>query len=152
MHNESQENPWRPAHVSDRADELRAELDEEQLGLLFRELQTMSYAEWLAWIEAKRAAICRYDYSSPAERRRQLRKPGGIEVLMLHHACAWLELWRARTAQRFFPLPPAGAPLDSPERHREMLLACLASLHDLDERDQWPFDLPEGEDQYPFRE
>lgn len=152
MHNAIRENPWYPAHVSDRADELISELDEAQLRLLYNELQTMSCLEWFAWLEAERGSICKHDWLNRAERQARLRKPGEVAHLRFQHACVWLELWRARTQMHYFHLPPSGLPLDTPEQHREMMLKVVASYHDYDERDFWPFDLPDGVESFSFRD
>jgi hypothetical protein len=156
MHNESQENARHLANVPDRAAGLIAELDETQRQQLLDALGTMSYAEWLDWLEASRVVICRYDALKPSERKRQFAKRAQAfadsDPLLLHHACIWLELWRARISTRFLPLPPAGLPLDSPESQRQMMLAVVAAYHDYDLLDFWPFDTPEVEDSFPFRE
>jgi hypothetical protein len=53
--------------------------------------------------------------------------------------------------KEYFSLPRRGLPLNGPESHREMMLAVVASYNAFDMRDLWPFELPEGEDQLPFR-
>jgi hypothetical protein len=150
-HSFGRENPWYPRHVSDRADELCDELDEVQLRQLYDALKNKTLSEWLIWLEEARAEVAKYDWLRRAERKRRLQKRTSPEVLLLHHACVFVELWRARMESRYFHLPPRGLPLNEPEAHREMLLAVLASYNAFDARDLWPFEFPEGEDHLPFR-
>ncbi len=152
MINEPQENAWYPVHESDRADELISELDEVQLVELYDALHTKTFGEWLGWIEEKRADICKYDYLSRAERKRKLLKHEGCTTLMLHHACIYIELWRTRTAKRYFSFPPSGAPIDTPVAQREMMLAVLAAYQDFDMRDIWPFEVLDEKTNYPFHD
>lgn len=149
-----QQNQFYPLHASRRFDELRPELDEAQQSLLYSELGTMSYGAWLDWTEANRAEISRYDYLTKTERAHRLLQndASSPQTLFLHYACIQTELWRVRLAERYFHLPPSGAPLDTHQQHREMLLAVAASYWDYDPRDLWPFEYPEESQAYPFQQ
>lgn len=155
MHNAQQRTDPYPKHVSARADALIAELDEAQCHQLYAELKTIDVQEWTDWLGAARKEIARYDSLTPTERSARIRGPADTSALAsplrLHHAIVFLELWRARMQLKYLHLPPSGLPLDTPERHREMLLAAMASFHDYDLRDLWPFALPKGFDRIPFR-
>lgn len=155
MNNAQQSSDPYPKHVSARADALIAELDEAQCRKLYAELQTIDVQEWTDWLGDTRKEIAQYDSLTPTERNARLRAPADtsapISPLRLHHAIVFLELWRARMQSRYLHLPPTGLPLDTPERHREMLLAAVASFHDYDLRDLWPFDFPKGRGSIPFR-
>ena len=150
-HSFGQENAWYPHHVSDRADELIGELDEAQLRQLFYALKKKTLTDWLVWLEEARADICKYDWLKSAERKRRLKSATRPEALLLHHACIFVELWRARTHSNYFHFPPHGMPVNAGEAQREMMLAVLASYGAFDEHDLWPFELPEGESGFPFR-
>jgi hypothetical protein len=147
------ENPWYPRHESDRVDELCAELDEGQILQLYCELKTKTLAEWQDWCEAQRVLICQYDALSDAKRHQQLKKKGGLDptALMLHHACVFVELWRCRLHREYFPLPPNAPPIDTHHKQRGLMLNVMAALYRYDNRDLWPFDHPEIDDGYPFR-
>lgn len=147
-----QENPWYPRHESDRADRLVDELDEEQMWRLYSELKTRTYREWTGWLLKHREEICAYDSLSPAERKRRLRDSADIDALVFHHACLFVELWRARINREHFCLPPSGPDLDTPEKHRDMMLNVMAAFHEMTDDDAWPFDHPDIEDSFPFRE
>jgi hypothetical protein len=145
------ENPWYPRLESDRADELIAELDEAQVLRLYNELKTKTHAGWLLWLEDARGVISTYDYLSRAQRKRRLQKKPDTGPLLLHHACIFVELWRARINREYFCLPPSGPDLDTPEAHRSMMLDVVTALDHGDDRDLWPFDHPTIEDNFPFR-
>jgi len=142
------ENPWYPRHESDRADELVDELDEERVLRLYNALKTRTFVDWLSWLEAERGAICAYDGLSRTKRIQYLKKHGD-EALLLHHACIFVELWRAKIHRGYFPLPPNAAPIDTHQRQRDLMLNVVAS-YATDNRDLWPFDHPDIEDYYPF--
>lgn len=146
IYTDSERNAWYPLHVSDRADELIGEVSEAQCERLFRELQTSTLPEWWNWLEDEREQIAEYDSLSAAVRNRRLQSTGDNSVLRLHHAAVWLELWRARTHSRFFPLPPNGQRLDDPAAQRSMMLAVVASYHDAEPADYWPFEYPSQPD------
>lgn len=145
------ENPWYPRHESDRADELVDELDEEQMLRLYNALKTNSLAKWLNWLEDARGEISTYDYLSRAKRKQCLKKHGD-DALLLHHACIFVELWRARINREYFCLPPQGPELDTPVAHRSMMLDVVTAYFRFDDRDLWPFDHPDIEDYYPFEQ
>lgn len=149
-HNILRENVFYPRHVSDRADELLDELEEEQVLQLYNELKTKTYAEWLDWLEDARAEISKYDHLSRAARKRELQKLPDIKTLLLHHACVYVELWREFLNHNYFSLPPAGE-VDTPESQREMMLAVVAAYNHPDLlRALWPFSHPSIEDRFPF--
>jgi hypothetical protein len=150
-HDFAQENAWHPWHVSDRATELSEELDEAALRRLYDSLRVKTLSEWLTWLEDARKDITKYDWQKARDRKRHLQKNPTSEALMLHHACIFIELWRTRLNNQYFPLPPRGLPIDGPESQREMMLAVLTSYNALDKTDLWPFRFPDGEDQLPFR-
>lgn len=145
------ENAWYPRHVSDRADVLLDELDEEQVLRLYNELKTKTYAEWIGWLEDARADISKYDNLSRAARKRQLQKRPDTKTLLLHHACVYVDLWRELLNQKYISLPPAGE-IDTPESQREMMLAIVAAYNDPDLlRALWPFAHPSIDDRFPFQ-
>lgn len=154
MNSAQQKNPEYPKRVSPRADALIAELDAAQRRRLYDELKATPLQEWFDWLVSERKEIARYDSLTAAERQTRLRSAADISVQnspgRLQHACVYIELWRARMQQRYFHLPPSGLPLDTPERHREMLLAALASYNDYSPDDLWPFEYPKGESANPF--
>lgn len=144
------ENHFYPRHESDRADELVDELDEEQILRLYNELKTKTYSEWMDWLEDARGEICQYDSLSRALRKRQLQKKPDSEALRLHHACIFVELWRARIHREYFPLPPNAGPIETHEAQRDLILNVVAAYNKHDLRDLWPFDHPDIEDYFPF--
>lgn len=147
------QNPWYPRHVSDRADELIEELGETQCQLLYDELHNETIGEWFVWLEEQREAISQYDGLSRTQRKRRLGKLADTSTLKLHHACVFVDLWRARMTTSYFHLPPSGGALDSMEDQRRMMLAVVASYNDpLALRDLWPFDFPEDVHPVPFRD
>lgn len=147
------QNPWYPRHVSDRADELIEELDEKQCQRLYDELQKEAIGEWFVWLEEKREEIAAYDDLSRAQRKHRLNKPADTSTLKLHHACVFVELWRARLTTSYFHLPPSGGPLEAQEDHRRMMLAVVASYNDpLSVQDLWPFEFPEDLQYLPFQD
>jgi hypothetical protein len=154
MNNDVQQNQFYPLHASRRFDELRLELDEAQQSQLYNALGTMSHGEWLDWSEANRAEISQYDCLTKTERAHRLLHSNSVssKALLLHYACIQTELWRVRLAERYFHLPPSGAPLDTHQQHREMLMAVAASYWDFDLRDLWPFDFPEASQENPFQQ
>lgn len=91
-HSAGQQNPLYPRHVSTRVDELLDQLDLEQIQRLYNELQTMTYLDWMYWLEGERVKICKYDSLTSAERKNLLRSNSENEPLLLHYACVWLEL------------------------------------------------------------
>ncbi|MFM2056070.1 MAG: hypothetical protein RLY71_455 [Pseudomonadota bacterium] len=135
-----EESPWYPLHVSARADELIDELGEVQCRRLFDALRTTSVAQWLCWLEDARAEIGAYDGLTAKQRKRRLQDPGDIDALRLHHACVFVELWRARMERNYRQLPPRGMPLDRPEDHRSMLLDAMAAHSAWQDLDLWPFE------------
>lgn len=145
-------NPWYPRLVSDRADELLDELEENQCRQLYDDLKTTTLADWFVWLEEARNEVSRYDGLSRAKRRQRLAKHPSVADLKLHHACIFVELWRTRTTNAYFSLPPSGAPLDSDERQREMMLAVVSSYNNFELRDLWPFAFPSDVDPFPFHE
>lgn len=147
------QNPWYPRHVSDRAEELIEELDAKQCRQLYDELQKQTVSEWLFWLEEQREDIYQYDVLTRTQRIRRLGKPTDSSTLKLHHACVFVELWRARMTSSYFHLPPSGRPLDATEDQRRMMLAVLASYNDsLSIQDLWPFETSEDEHPVPFRD
>lgn len=144
------ENPWYPRHVSDRADELLDELNEVQCRQLYEELKQTTLAGWLTWLEEARTEVARYDGLTRAKRRQHLLKQPSVADLKLHHACVFVELWRTRTTNAYFSLPPSGAPLDTDEVQREMMLAVVSSYNNFELRDLWPFEFPSDVDLFPF--
>jgi len=146
------ENPWYPRHVSDRADQFLDELDETQCGQLYNELKKTTLGDWFVWLEAARKEVSIYDSLSHVKRRQRLAKQPSVIDLKLHHACVFIELWRTRTTNVYFSLPPSGAPLDTDERQREMMLAVVSSYNNFELRDLWPFEFPNDVDLFPFRE
>ncbi|MEN9481018.1 MAG: hypothetical protein RLZZ298_2413 [Pseudomonadota bacterium] len=147
------QNAWYPRHVSDRVDELIDELDAAQCELLYDELGKETIGDWFVWIEEQREAISGYDGLSRTQRKRRLGKSADTSTLKLHHACVFVELWRARTTSSYFHLPPSGGPLDTEEAQRRMMLAVVASFNDASAiRDLWPFEFPEGIQALPFRD
>lgn len=150
MHSDDSETPWYPRFVSDRADQLLDELDEGQVEQLRLELQTIPYTAWAQWLEDTRAAIQEYDSLPAAGRRRRLQGQDALVALRLHHACVFVELWRARLVAQHVALPPRGGPLDTPEEHRSMMLSVLASYSQVDVRDFWPFAGRPGSPYWPF--
>lgn len=146
------QNSWYPRFVSDRADALLDELDEAQVQQLRGALKTLTFEEWKVWMVTEREAIGTYDELTPRERTRRRQKPGRTDALKLHHACLFVELWRARTDTSYCHFPPYGQALDTPELQRAMMLAVMASHRKAYLRDVWPFDVPEGDDPYPFRD
>ncbi|MDD2366297.1 MAG: hypothetical protein PHN84_09045 [Desulfuromonadaceae bacterium] len=149
-HSVLRENPWYPRHESDRADELVDELDEAQQLRLYDELKTKTYESWKSWLLDARVEICTYDQLNRAQRARRLKKLPDTDALVLHHACIFVELWRAKIHREYFPLPPNAAPVDTPQRQRDLMLNVVAS-YATDVRDLWPFDHPDIDDGFPFR-
>ena len=146
-----QESAFYPLGFSDRAAVLIEELDATQALQLYNELKTRTYEDWLDWLEDARAEIAKYDYLTRSERKARLQKPTDIQSLFLHHACVFVELWRARLAREYFHLPPSGGPLETAEEQREMMLAVAVSYHKYHHRDLWPFECPDCVDLFPFR-
>lgn len=146
------ENPWYPRHVSDRVDELLDDLDETQSRQLYDELKKITLGDWFAWLEDTRNEVSKYDSLSRAKRRQRLAKSASVADLKLHHACVFVELWRTRTTNAFFSLPPSGAPLDTDENQREMMLAVVSSYNNFEFRDLWPFEFPNDVALLPFLE
>lgn len=146
------ENPWYPRHVSDRVDELLDELGETQCAQLYEELKKTTLGDWFVWLESAREEVSVYDSLSHFKRRQRLAKKSSVVDLKLHHACIFIELWRTRTANAYFSLPPSGAPLDTEERQREMMLAVVSSYNNFELRDLWPFEFPNDVDLFPFCE
>ena len=144
------QNPWYPNHVSDRADELIKELSEAQSQCLYDELKKMTLGDWFSWLEDQREEISEYDRLTRAERKRSLNKQPNLDVLKLHHACVYVELWRARTTNAYFSFPPNGQALDTPESQREMMLSVLASYNSFEMGDLWPFACSDDADPFPF--
>jgi len=146
------ENPWYPRHVSDRADELLDELDETQCRRLYDELKQTTLGEWFTWLEETRHEVSEYDSLTRAKRKQRLAAHPTVSNLKLHHASVFVELWRIRTTNAYFSLPPSGLPLVTDERQREMMLAVVSSYSNFELLDLWPFDFPEGVDAFPFHE
>lgn len=147
------QNPWYPRHVSDWADELLDELDAKQCQLLYDELQKATIGEWFVWLEEQREAISAYGDLTRTQRKRRLGKSDDASTLKLHHACVFVELWRARLTASYFYLPPSGGSLDTEEDQRRMMLAVVASYNDsLAIHDLWPFEFPEDIQALPFRD
>lgn len=141
---------WYPRFASDRADELIAELDAGQQSRLLGGLKTRTYAEWLTWLGDARGEIATYDGLSRAQRTRRLQPRPDTEILLLHHACIFVELWRARLDRQYCHLPPYGPPLESHENHRSMMVNIMTAFDRYDPRDLWPFDSPEDAGWFPF--
>jgi hypothetical protein len=147
------QNPWYPRHVSDRAEELIEELDTTQCRQLYDELQKQTIGEWFVWLEEQREAISQYDALTRTQRKRRLGKLTDTSILKFHHACIFVELWRARMTSSYFLLPLSGGSLDAAEDQRRMMLAVLASHNDsLAIQDLWPFDVHEEAHPVPFRD
>lgn len=144
------QNPWYPRFASDEADALLDELDEAHVLTLRAALKTTTFQAWKLWVEDSREEIGEYDELSPSERTRRLQGPDRIDALRLHHACVFVELWRARTNMSFYHFPPYGQVPDEPHLQRAMMLGILASHRQAYLRDVWPFEVPDGEDRDPF--
>ena len=140
------ESAFYPRHVSDRAEALICELDSAQIRQLHNELKTKISEGLFDWLEASRGEIARYDYLSRTERKALLQNPAEPATLLLHYACIFLELWRARLTWKYFHLPPSGGPLETAEEQREMMLAVVASYREYDPRDLWPFEGPDDDE------
>ncbi len=146
-------DPWYPRHASDRADELIDELDEQQRDALYLALKDKTLTEWHIWLEDARASVLAYDAFTRGRRAKKLKS--SASSLELHHACIYLELWRARLSRHFRPLPPNGLPIDTPNLQRELMLEVLASSNAFDPRDLWPFEYPADAARttwFPFKE
>ena len=107
--------------------------------------------DWLLWFEANIKSFLGYDCLSDSERKKKL-KNADTDVLKCHHACIFLELWRARLHENYLPLPPNGSPIDTKESHRQVMVMALISYSDFKVNDFWPFEIPENEDRFPFQE
>lgn len=148
-------NSFYPRHVSERADALTDQLDQTQIQRLYRLLRAKELHIWLLWLEDARIEISDYDILTEKQRAAELRGKNSEHSLMLHHACIFLELWRARLMHFYHPLPPSGAPIDTPASQRHLMLCSLASFNAFDPRDLWPFERPEGSEEsiwFPFPE
>lgn len=148
-------NVWYPRFVSDRADELIEELEDDHLKVLYSAVRLKSISDWLLWIEENRNEVTAYDSLTTKERRSRLKSKRATSDLLLHHACIYVELWRARLAYSYQSLPPNGDPITTPESQRALMLAAVASFNNFDARDFWPFEIPDGAEEtkwFPFRD
>ena len=144
------ENPWYPRGASDLADALIDELDVAQVRQLYDALRTQTIVEWWVWLESHREEISEYDGLTAAQRKRRLQKTDKTSALRLHHACIFVELWRARTHAAYYHFPPYGRVPDTPHAQRSMMLAIVDSYNKFEPHDVWPFEVPDGVDFFPL--
>jgi hypothetical protein len=83
-----------------------------------------------------------YDCLPTKERKKRLESKDLATNLELHYACIYVELWRSRLSHSYRPMPPNGAPFDTPASQRELMLCAVASFNNFDTRDFWPFEIP----------
>jgi hypothetical protein len=129
------------------------EVDDQQLTALYLLVKDKTLTEWLLWLEDERAAVLTYDALSASKRAKELKV--SASSIRYHHACIYLELWRARLTRSFRPLPPNGDSIQSPVSQRELMLQVLASSSAFDPRDFWPFERPPNAKVttwFPFRD
>lgn len=149
---QKEDNCWYPRHVTDRVDLMIDQLDDKNTRLLYEEYTQISTDDWLAWFLSNWNEISNYDLLADAERVEILEKNPNGAILKQHHACIFLDLWRARLENSFLQLPPHGPPIEDVVDQRLILLTSLVSYLEMYPEDYWPFKIPEGQIGFPFIE
>lgn len=143
MH-ELKQSAFYPHHVSDRVDLLVGELHGNLSVELYEIVRHQSLSDWLLWFEDAFSEILNYDSLSTTERKIGLKRKAHKANLQHHHACIYLELWRIRLSTNYRQLPPNGTPIHTALAQRELMMLSLTAFNALDQRDFWPFDVPEN--------
>ncbi len=128
--------------VSERAEKFIEQLNEVQVQKLTCALKSIQpHNQWKEWLISERKAIGAYDRLDYVGRERFLQTRNDNEILLIHHACIYIELWRVRIdSKNYFNFRDIGL-VDRPVEQREMLLGVLSAWEDIDPQDLWLSDV-----------